>query len=380
MLVWYNWHNINDLEIGDNMIDYKKTMLKILGLISISALVLISLVLAVFFWPFIIAIAATLILEKLVEYIVKKTKISRKIIGTVLVLLIYALVGFLIYLLVSSLIKEALSITVNLPSTFEYVKDKYEVIYNKYVSAINNIPDSVSSKIYEIGMDFLGTLSKYITKIFSSAVNFIMFIPNIFIYAIITILATLFLVTDRRKLSMYVHDMFPKRFIRKISNIFKETITSLTKYLKAQLVMICITFVELLIAFFVLKQEYPFTLAFVIALIDALPILGVGGVLIPWGIYSAIMGNLSLGIGLIITYVVILVVRQLVEPRIVSQNLGVHPFLTLISMYIAFKIFGLFGLIIGPIVMVIFKNVFSQLFEYGYLKNLVVYKKEEKKE
>jgi len=101
----------------------------------------------------------------------------------------------------------------------------------------------------------------------------------------------------------------------------------------------------------------------------------VGGVLIPWGVYSAITGNMSLAIGLLITYAVIIILRQLIEPRIVSNNLGVHPFLTLISMYIAFKIFGIVGLIIGPIVMVIFKNVFSQLFEYGYLKNIIVYKK-----
>ncbi len=360
------------------MIDYKKTILKVLGLVAISGLVLLSLALAVFFWPFLIAVAVAIILEKIVEYIVKRTKISRKIVGTVLVLFVYALVGFLVYLLVSRLVKEAVSIAVDLPIIFDYIKEKYEVIYEKYVSAMNNIPDSVSNKIYEIGIEFLGTLSKYITKIFNSALNFIMFIPNILIYTVITILATLFLVTDRRKLSMYVHDMFPKRFVRKISNILKATIVSLSQYLKAQFVMICITFVELLIAFLILRQQYPFTLAFVIALIDALPILGVGGVLIPWAIYSAIVGNMSLGIGLIITYIVILVVRQLVEPRIVSNNLGVHPFLTLISMYIAFKIFGLFGLIIGPVVMVIFKNVFSQLFEYGYLKNLIVYTKEDK--
>ena len=361
------------------MIDYKKTILKVLGLITISGLVLVSLALAVFFWPFIIAIVVAIILERIVEYVVKQTKMSRKIVGTIIVLILYALIGVLIYLLVSKLIREAVSIASDLPLMFEYIKEKYEIVYEKYVSAMNNIPDSVSNKIYEIGIEFLGTLSKYITKLFNSAFNFIMFIPNILIYAVITILATLFLVTDRRKLSMYVNDIFPKRFIRKISNILRATIVSLSQYLKAQFTMVCITFIELLIAFFILRQEYPFTLAFVIALIDALPILGVGGILIPWAIYSAITGNMYLGIGLIITYSVILIVRQLIEPRIVSNNLGVHPFLTLISMYIAFKIFGLFGLIIGPIVMVIFKNVFSQLFEYGYLKNMIVYKKENTK-
>ena len=361
------------------MIDYKKTALKVLGLVAITIATLLGLALAVFFWPFLIAIAVSIILEKLVEYIVKKTKISRKVIGTVLVLLLYALLGFLIYLLVSRLIKEAVSIAIDLPTIFDYVKTRYQIIYDKYVSAMNNIPDAVSNKIYDIGMEFLGSLSKHITRFFNSAINFIIFIPNIFIYAIITILATLFLVTDRRKLSMYVHDAFPKKLVRKVSNIFKETIVSLSQYLKAQLVMVCITFIELLIAFFMLKQEYPFTLAAFIALIDALPILGVGSILIPWGIYSAIMGNMSLAIGLLITYVVILIVRQLVEPRIVSSNLGVHPFITLISMYIAFKIFGIVGLIIGPVVMVIFKNVFDQLFEHGYLKNMIIYKKEESK-
>ena len=357
------------------MIDYKKTTLNILCLFAISVLIIIGLLCGVFFWPFLIAIIVAIILEKTVEYVVKNTKISRKIVGTIIVILFYALIAFLIYLLVSKLIKEAFSIAVDLPTMFEYVSQKYKVIYEKYISAMNNIPDTVSGKIYEIGIDFLSTISKYITKFFNGTINFIMFIPNIFIYAVITLLATLFLVTDRRKLSMYVHDIFPKKFVRKISNIFKETVTSLSQYLKAQGIMMCITFIELLIAFFVLKQEYPFTLALVIAIIDALPILGVGSVLIPWGIYVAIMGNMKLAIGLLVTYAIIIVARQLIEPRIVSSNLGVHPFVTLVTMYIGFKLFGLFGLIIGPIVMVVFKNVFSQLFEQGYLKSMIVYKK-----
>ncbi len=358
------------------MVDYKKTTIKIIGLMGISALVLASIGLAVFFWPFLIAIAVALLLEKVVEGIVKKTKISRKLIGTILVLLVYATIGFIVYLLIARLIKESMSITIDLPTIFDYAKNSYDAIYNKYLKGIDSMPEAVTTKAYEIGMDLLGTLFGYINKFFNGIVNFIMFMPSLLIYIIITLLATLFLVTDRRILSRYIHDILPKKFVRKISNIFKETIVSLSQYLKAQLILLCITFVELLIAFLILKLDYPFTLAVVIALVDALPILGTGTVLIPWGIYSAVMGDMTLAIGLLTTYVIILIVRQLIEPRIVSSNLGVHPFITLISMYIAFKIFGLVGLIIGPVVMVIFRNVFAQLFEHGYMKNLVVYKKE----
>jgi len=360
------------------MIDYKKTGIKILWIISISITIIFSLMLGLFFWPFIVAIITAIVLDKLVEYIVKKTKISRKLVGSILVFVIYVLAILIVYILVSKLLKEAISIAAELPLTFDFLQEKYELIYKKYISAINNIPHSIGEKIYEIGLDLFSNTSIYISKIFNGAFNFILFIPNIFVYVVITFLATLFLVTDRRKLSRYIHDIFPKRFMRKISNIFNGIITSLSKFLKAQFVMICITFGELLIAFFILKQEYPFTLALSISIIDALPIVGVGGVLIPWGIYESITGNMYLAIGLLITYVVIVIARQIIEPRIVSNNLGVHPFLTLISMYIAFKIFGIVGLIIGPIVMVIFKNVFSQLFEYGYLKNIIVYKKNNK--
>jgi len=357
------------------MIDYKKTSIKILWIGIISVLIILALVVGIFFWPFVVAIITAIMLEKIVEYIVKRTKVSRKIVGTVIVLLLYFFLGILVYILVSKLLKEAIDITVDLPTIFEYLKGKYDLIYEKYISAMSNIPTSITEKMYDIGIDIFSTLSKYITKLFNTAFNFIMFIPNIFIYIVITLLATLFLVTDRRKLSMYLHDVLPKRFVRKISNIFRGIISSITQYLKSQMVMICITFFELLIAFFILKQEYPFTFALVISVVDALPIVGAGGILIPWGIYSAIIGNMYLAIGLLIAYAIITVVRQLVEPRIVSNNLGVHPFITLISMYIAFKIFGIIGLVIGPIVMVIFKNVFSQLFEYGYLKNIIVYTK-----
>lgn len=357
------------------MIDYVKTTKNILGLIILSLGIILGLFLALFFWPFFVAIIIALLLEKAVEYIVKKTRISRKIVGTILVILFYVLVAFFIYILLSKLIKEAVSITIDLPRIFDYLKESYQNIYDKFVVAMKNVPNLVTEKIYEIGIEFLGNLSKYVTKFFNGTFNFIMFIPNIFIYVVITLLATLFLVTDRREMSRYIHDILPKKIVRKINNIFKSTVTSLSQYLKSQLIMTCITFVELLISFLILKVEYPFTLALIISIIDALPILGVGSILIPWGIYVAITGNMKLAIGLLITYAVIIVVRQLIEPRIVSSNIGVHPFVTLISMYIGFKIFGIFGLIVGPIVMVVFKNVFSQLFEYGYLKNIVAIKK-----
>ncbi len=359
------------------MVNYKDTLIKLSGLLLIIAGVFGVIFLGAFFWPFLIAIIIAFSLENLVSFIVRKTNLPRKITGSILVFITYALLGFAVFLLVSKLIREAVVLSNNVPDIYRYMLDTYKALYVKYISLTQNIPNIMSDKIYDTGVKVLELGTNAIQTFLNGVLNFIIFMPSILVYIIITFLATLFLVTDRRILAKHAQSLLSESFIEKVSNILKSTIKSLGQYLRAQLAVISITFIELLIAFLIIKQPYPLTLALIIALIDALPILGTGTVMVPWAIYSLVTGNIPLAIALGITYLVILVVRQLVEPKIVSQQLGVHPFLTLIAMYIGFKIFGLVGMIIGPIVMVIFKNVFSNLFEAGYFRNFIVYKDKE---
>ncbi len=358
------------------MIDYKKTMFKLLGLVAIIAGVIGVIFLGAFFWPFLIAIVIALSLENAINFIVKKTKMPRKLTGSILVFLAYAIIGFITYLLISRLIKEAIIISGSIPEFYEYMVETYKSLYIKYSSLVENIPTVMSDRIYDTGIKILDMGTLFITNFFNGVLNFIIFVPSILIYIIVTFLATLFLVTDRRVIARYMQDLLPKKFVKKSANILQSTLKSLGQYLKAQLTIICITFIELFIAFTIIKQPYPLTFALFIALIDALPILGTGTVLVPWAIYCIITGNMPYAIALAITYLVILIVRQLIEPKIVSNQLGVHPFLTLLAMYIGFKIFGLIGMVIGPIVMVIFKNVFSHLFEVGYFRSFIVYDKD----
>lgn len=97
---------------------------------------------------------------------------------------------------------------------------------------------------------------------------------------------------------------------------------------------------------------------------------GSGSVIVPWAVISSVNGDIKLGIALIIIYAIILVVRQLVEPRIVSNKIGIHPIFTLIAMYTGFKIIGLLGLFIGPIILIILKNIFSVSIENGIIKSI----------
>ena len=119
-----------------------------------------------------------------------------------------------------------------------------------------------------------------------------------------------------------------------------------------------------------LNVGYPLLMALLIAFSDALPILGSGTVMLPWAVICGMQGNLNLAIALVVLYVIITVVRQLLEPKVVSGQIGIHPIFTLIAMYTGFRIIGVIGMLIGPIILIIFKNIFSTLIEQGIIKTI----------
>ena len=117
--------------------------------------------------------------------------------------------------------------------------------------------------------------------------------------------------------------------------------------------------------------KYPLLIALITAFVDALPILGSGTVLVPWAIISALDGDINLGIALVVLWIIMCVVRQFVEPKVVSNKLGIHPIFTLIAMYTGFKLFGVMGLLIGPIALIIIKSIFSTLIDQGIIKTIL---------
>ncbi len=116
--------------------------------------------------------------------------------------------------------------------------------------------------------------------------------------------------------------------------------------------------------------QYPLLMALFIGFVDALPILGSGTVMVPWAIICAINGDMNLGIAIIVLLIIMSVARQVLEPKLVSKNIGVHPIFTLIAMYTGFKVIGIMGLLIGPIVLIIFKNIFASLIDQGVFKTI----------
>ncbi len=140
-------------------------------------------------------------------------------------------------------------------------------------------------------------------------------------------------------------------------------------FVKAQLTLISLTFGIVLIGLFILRVDYAFTIALILGILDLLPYLGAGTVLIPWALYSFFSGDIGLGFGLAILFMVTVIQRQLAEPKILSSKIGIVPLATLVSLFIGFTLLGFLGHIAGPITLVIIRtlhsaNVFRDLWSY----------------
>ena len=220
------------------------------------------------------------------------------------------------------------------------------------------------------------SVSGWATKFLSNTINILTRIPTIIVYLVITILSLYFICTDKIYILDLAEHHMPRSWVKKVGKHVREISHSLGGYLKAQITLIFVSFIILLVGLYIfmflgLNIRYPLLIALITAFIDALPILGSGTVLIPWAIISALDGDFNLGISIISLWIIMCVVRQLIEPKLVSNKIGIHPIFTLIAMYTGFKLLGLIGMLLGPIALIIIKSIFSTLIEQGVIKTLL---------
>ena len=352
---------------------WSKVGKRLLTLILTIVGVYLAFKLAVFYMPFLIAFIIAMCIEPIIKYIIKKTKLSRKMSSIIVLIVVFSIIIGLLAWGITSLIEESANL---LSSLNEYFEKAYIQIEN-IISSINfekiQLSEDVTKVIQSSALDFLATLSNWLKNGLTSLMNVITSIPTIAIYVVITLLSLYFICTDKVYMLDQLEHHLPKPWVKKIGVHLRELISTLGGYIKAQAILILIAFIIVLVGLFIMNLlgfnvPYPLLAALAIGFVDALPILGSGTVMVPWAIISAINGDIKLGVGLIILYAIILITRQLLEPKIVSKHIGIHPIFTLIAMYTGFKFIGVLGMLLGPIILIILKNVFGTLIDKGVMK------------
>jgi sporulation integral membrane protein YtvI len=352
-------------EIIKYLLKYKKSLYAII----LVAVVFLVLKMAYFFMPFFIALIISSVIEPFVKFICKKTTLVRKYSAIIALIIVFSI-------LIGTITVSAILITseiTNLLSDFpKFGNDIFKSVENvsRFLKLEDvNVSDDVKQFVINTTNEVLGKGLGYLKDFLINFLDLITRIPSFIVYLIITILATYFITTDRILLLDDIEQRVPKKWIRNANNNFQSVISILGKFLKAELTLVFISFILVLIGLYIfeflgMNVRSPFLIALGIGFVDLLPILGSGTVMLPWGIALIILGDVTLGVSVLGLLVLITVIRQVLEPKIVSNNLGIHPLYTLIAMYIGFKMSGVLGLLFGPIILIIIINCLTMYMKY----------------
>lgn len=304
------------------------------------------------FMPFILGFLFAFIAIKIAKNLMKKdTKLIRVISLTLLYIVIIGIISLLVILGINELIDFFRSI----PSLYRtYVEPVLENLSNNLDDVNNNLPIEIKTELNDIIDNLLdsinsivSSISSYIVSVGTSAISNT---TTIAVALLTTIITSYFVVVDYEKILAYLKSLLGekgKRTYNEISNFFVNTVL---KVIKSYGLIMCLTFIELLVGLMLIGVSNFGLVSLITACLDILPVLGVGTVLIPWGIFELIVGNTLTGVLLLVLYVIITIVRNIVEPRIVGGNLGLHPLAALFTMIVGVKVFGGIGLFGAPLV------------------------------
>ena len=208
--------------------------------------------------------------------------------------------------------------------------------------------DRIADVFYEFAVSIASSLGQIVSGWLGA-------VPKIFLFILVTVIACAYFALDLERVNAFFVRLLPKRVISWLSLLRRGFFSAGVSYVRSYLTLMALTFGIMLVGLMILGEEYSLLLAFIISFADLLPVIGVGTVIIPWSIYEIALGSDGRGIGLLILFGVYEIIRQLLEPKIVGKNLGVHPLLSLVLIYIAYSLFGFGGILIVPIAIVLIK-------------------------
>ncbi|MDV4149339.1 sporulation integral membrane protein YtvI [Clostridium sp. AL.422] len=341
----------------------REFIINIIYLMIIGAIIYIAIKYALgWFLPFVIGFGIAFMLKPLINLITKKLRINRKVVAGLTVLIFYATVGALLTLIIVKVFIALKDLFIRLPNVYmnnieplfyEIAINVEEVLGRLDPSLVQGIRDMIASLAESLGTIVTG-ISTGVVSFISSTVSMV---PSFFVIVIFTIIASFFFAMDYVNITGFI----AKQFSPKVSSIFFDVkdyiVGTLFKFVKAYSMIITITFIELSIGLSILRVDNAISVALLIACVDVLPVLGTGGIVIPWIFIELFKGNVGLAIGLTIVYVVITVVRNILEPKIVGQQVGLHPLIMLICIFVGVRLFGFLGIFTLPIMVIILKNL-----------------------
>ncbi|MBR5273095.1 MAG: sporulation integral membrane protein YtvI [Clostridia bacterium] len=334
------------------------TLILIIGFISLKYLFpIVS--------PFVFAFIISSLLQKPITFVSAKTKLSRKVSAIILILVILLLISTFLFLIGNTVANNIESFISFVAKKIENLPEIIENVKQGILNLTSGLPAIIQTKIKEYTNNFFNLFLSPEGGITNSPLNSVFDwakkIPSIFLAVIIGIISTAFFSIDYQKITNFIIRQLSPKHQNTLLAIKKIFFSTILKLIKSYSILMLITFAQIAAMFYLMKifnvykTDYIILLSALIAIIDIVPILGTGTILIPWAVYAIVVGNTKMGIFLLVGYLIIAIARNILEPKIIGNQVGASPIVTLLFMYIGLKLFGVVGLIVLPMIVIIIK-------------------------
>lgn len=335
----------------------KKRHVVLLGLIMLGSL--FSYFILPVAKPLILALITAVFLERIVKYVATTFEIKRAAaVICVFVGFVLLTIGIITFIATKSIVY-LVNFAENLPLHLQNINNIYLKVEELAKTATQDLPKEFVKSVVEGANETFNSFLDVVKDKLSleNITSALKVIPSFMVSFVVYILALFFIMLDLPKIKRSVKELMKPSTLKNTSFVLNKIENVVYGVFKAQIIIsfyvLAITFVSLLI----LVPKQAIVMSLIIWLIDLLPIVGSIIVLFPWGIYELIQGNTTLGIGLLSLSIIIIVIRRVIEPKIMSVNIGLSPLATLISIFIGFKLLGVIGLILAPLTLIIYNSL-----------------------
>lgn len=310
--------------------------------------------------PFLMGLAIAFLLKPITAFITRHTSLRRKAVSIAVIALFYVLVTSLLATLAALVFTQLGKLLGSLPELYSQGLGPILAELNSLVFiTLNKLIPGAAGQLGQFLDVILETMSNAVDDLSASAAQWlaqaVKGLPMFFTTLLFTVISSILISVDYSTVTSFLLRQMPMKYRHMLLDAKDFMVGSLFKMLKAYMIIMIITMVELSLGLWALGVELALAIGIIIAMLDILPLIGTGGVLIPWGLIELIRGNYFLGGGLLALFAVVTVIRNIIEPKIVGKQIGLHPVVTIAAMYLGLRLFGFLGLVFAPLTALLVK-------------------------
>lgn len=348
---------------------YGKALVNLIIAITVVLLVIFLLPrLLAFFAPFVAGWIIAWIAGPIVSFFEKKVKLKRRAGSAFVIIAVIALIVLFFYAIGAILVREGIGFVDSFPELMAGVQEDLaeagehlERIYRTFPQNMQEWLENVTEQVGEYGRDLIGKMG---TPTIAAVGNFAKYLPTVLIAVIMALLSAYFFVADREHINSWCRKHVPRSLQEQYGMIKGSMLRAVGGYVKAQFKIEVWIYFLLVIGLWILRVKYVLLIALGIAFLDFLPFFGTGTVMVPWAIFKILSGNYKMAVGLLIIWGVGQLVRQIIQPKIVGDSIGISPIPTLFLLYLGYRFGGVIGMIVAvPVGLILYSMYEGGVFD-----------------